>query len=209
MSNKPKIEKCQLLGPAHPYRGGLASIMEIMGRTFQSRGADVKIKTFTLQYPKILFPGKSQLTDRPAPDDLRIERCINTVNPLNWIKIGRKIKRERPDILILKYWTPFMAPCFGFISRIARKNSHTKVIVQIDNVIPHEHHIIDKPFTRYFINSVDGFVYMSDEVKRDLELFTTTKPVFFSPHPLFFNFCAMGSKSEACTKLALDKIDEI
>lgn len=198
------MKRITVLGPAHPYRGGLASIMEILARTFTARGSEVDIKTFTVQYPKFLFPGKSQYTDAPAPADLHIERCVNTVNPLNWIRIGRRIRRERPDAVLMKYWTPFMAPCFGTIARIARSNGHTRVIVQIDNVIPHEHHLIDKPFTSYFINSVDGFVYMSQQVKDDLDRFTSSKPALFSPHPLFVNFGQPASKAEACAELGLD-----
>jgi glycosyltransferase involved in cell wall biosynthesis len=198
------MKKVTVLGPAHPYRGGLASIMEIMARTFTARGAEVDIKTFTLQYPEFLFPGKTQYSDRPAPEDLTIERCVSTVNPFNWIKVGRRICRERPDVVLMKYWTPFMAPCFGTIARLARRNGHTKVLVQIDNVIPHEHHLIDRPCTAYFVNSVDGFVYMSQQVKDDLDQFTTTKPALFSPHPLFVNFGEAVSKEEACAKLGLD-----
>ena len=93
------MKKVTVLGPAHPYRGGLASIMEIMARTFTARGAEVDIKTFTLQYPEFLFPGKTQYSDRPAPEDLAIERCVSTVNPFNWIKVGRRICRERPDVV--------------------------------------------------------------------------------------------------------------
>ena len=198
------MKRITVLGPAHPYRGGLASIMEILARTFTARGSEVNIKTFTVQYPKFLFPGKSQYTDAPAPADLHIERCVDTVNPLNWIRIGRRIRRERPDAVLMKYWTPFMAPCFGTIARIARSNGHTRVIVQIDNVIPHEHHLIDRPFTSYFINSVDGFVYMSQQVKDDLDRFTTSKPALFSPHPLFVNFGQRATKAEACAELGLD-----
>ena len=198
------MKKVTVLGPAHPYRGGLASIVEIMARTFTARGAEVDIKTFTLQYPEFLFPGKTQYSDRPAPEDLAIERCVSTVNPFNWIKVGRRICRERPDVVLMKYWTPFMAPCFGTIARLARRNGHTKVLVQIDNVIPHEHHLIDRPCTAYFVNSVDGFVYMSQQVKDDLDQFTTTKPALFSPHPLFVNFGEAVSKEEACAKLGLD-----
>ena len=95
------MKKVTVLGPAHPYRGGLASIMEIMARTFAARGAEVDIKTFTLQYPEFLFPGKTQYSDRPAPEDLNIERCVSTVNPFNWIKVGRRIRRERPDVVLL------------------------------------------------------------------------------------------------------------
>ena len=84
--------KITILGPAHPYRGGLASIMEIMARTFQRRGDEVDIKTFTLQYPSLLFPGESQTVATPPPADLRICRCVNTMNPLNWVRVQGSTK---------------------------------------------------------------------------------------------------------------------
>ena len=195
--------KITILGPAHPYRGGLASIMEIMARTFQRRGDEVDIKTFTLQYPSLLFPGESQTVATPPPADLRICRCVNTMNPLNWVRVGRRIRRERPDFVLMKYWTPFMAPCFGTIARIARGNGHTKVLCQIDNVEPHEHHLTDKPFNRYYLHSVDGFVYMSEQVHSELRAYSEA-PALFSPHPLFENFGERVERSEACVRLGLD-----
>ncbi len=195
--------KITIVGPAHPYRGGLASIMETMAREFQHRGDDVDIKTFTVQYPKLLFPGKSQTLDSAAPEDLKIERLVNTMNPFNWIKIGRQIRRERPDFVLLKYWTPFMAPCFGTIARIARSNKHTKVICQIDNVEPHEHHLIDYPCNCYFLRSVDGYVYMSEQVNTELKEYTHN-PAIFSPHPMFENFGQRVDRDEACRTLELD-----
>lgn len=195
--------KITILGPAHPYRGGLASIMEIMARTFASRGNRVDIKTFTLQYPALLFPGKSQTLSTPPPSDLNICRCVNTVNPLNWLRVGRRIRRERPDFVLMKYWTPFMAPCFGTIARIARRNGHTKVLCQIDNVEPHERHATDKAFNRYYLRSVDGFVYMSEQVHGELAAYTQA-PALFSPHPLFENFGERVDRTEACVRLGLD-----
>lgn len=195
--------KITILGPAHPYRGGLASIMHTMARVYQREGHEVDLCTFTVQYPALLFPGKSQTVTTPAPEDLRIRREVNTCNPLNWWRVGRMLRRERPDFILLKYWTPFMAPCFGTIARLARKNGHTKVLCQIDNVEPHEHHIIDKPFNRYFLRSVDGFVYMSDEVGRQLRAYTDA-PARFSPHPRFENFGDRVDRVKACEALGLD-----
>ena len=179
---KPSL-KIAIVGPAHPYRGGLASIMETMAREYQQRGYEVNILTFTLQYPSLLFPGKSQTVETPAPQDLNIERCVSTINPLSWWRVGRRLRRERPDIVLMKYWTPFMAPCFGTIARLARKNKHTKVICQIDNVEPHEHHITDRIFNRYFLRSVDGFIYMSEQVHGELEAYTSA-PATPTPPPL-------------------------
>jgi glycosyltransferase involved in cell wall biosynthesis len=177
--------------------------MESMGREFQSRGYNVDIKTFTLQYPSLLFPGKSQTVTTPAPDDLRIERCVSTVNPISWWRVGRRLAKAKPDIVLMKYWTPFMAPCFGTIARLARKNGHTKVVCQIDNVEPHEPHLTDKMFNRYYLNSVDGFIYMSEQVHRELQSYTSAKALF-SPHPMFENFGQRVSREEACERLGLD-----
>lgn len=195
--------KIVVLGPAHPYRGGLASIMETMAREYQSRGHEVKVYTFTVQYPSLLFPGKSQFVTTPAPADLHIERVMNTVNPVNWVRLGLRLKRERPDMVLMKYWTPFMAPCFGTVARIARTNGVTKFICQVDNVEPHEHHIIDKPCNHYYLGAVDGFVYMSEQVGGELKAYTSV-PAIFSPHPMFENFGEAVERSVACEKLGLD-----
>ena len=177
--------------------------MESMAREFQSRGYDVEIITFTLQYPKLLFPGKSQTVDTPKPSDLSIRRAVSTVNPITWWRVGRELRRSAPDIVLMKYWTPFMAPCFGYIARQARKNGKTKVVCQIDNVEPHEHHITDKMFNRYYLNSVDGFIYMSEQVHRELKAYTSA-PALFSPHPMFENFGERVDRNEACQQLGLD-----
>ena len=195
--------KIAIVGPAHPYRGGLASIMETMAREYQSRGYDVRILTFTLQYPEFLFPGKSQTVDTPPPSDLNITRRVSTANPLSWISVGRELRRKQPDIVLMKYWTPFMAPCFGTIARIARGNGITKTICQIDNVEPHEHHITDRIFNRYFLGSMDGFIYMSEQVHSELKEYTSA-PALFSPHPMFENFGARVEREEACKRLDLD-----
>ncbi len=196
--------KIVILGPAHPYRGGLASIMETMAREYISRGDEVVIYTFSLQYPSLLFPGKSQTVDTPAPADLHIERIVNTCNPINWLIVGNRIRKEAPDMVLMKYWTPFMAPCFGTIARIARRNGKTKVICQIDNVNPHEHHITDRPFNHYYLGAVDGFVYMSEQVHGELTEYSSS-PALFSPHPMFSNFGSRVDRSEACRHLVLDE----
>ncbi len=195
--------KITVLGPAHPYRGGLASIMETMARHFSQHGNEVDIKTFTLQYPSLLFPGKSQTLTSPPPKDLEIERCVNSMNPFNWISIGLRLRRERPDFILMKYWTPFLSPCFATIARIARGNGHTKVLCQVDNVEPHEKRFIDKAFNHYYLRAVDGFIYMSEQVNKELKNYTNA-PALFSPHPLFGNFGERIAFEDACGGLGLD-----
>jgi glycosyltransferase involved in cell wall biosynthesis len=198
-------KKILILGTAHPFRGGLASYNERLAKQFQKEGHEVEIITFTTQYPNFLFPGKTQFSEEPAPENIKITRMVNSINPFNWLKVGNFIKNKRPDILIFKYWLPFMGPAFGTIARIAKKNKHTKIITILDNVVPHEHRIGDKAFTKYFLKPNDAFISMSKSVENDLKKFDTQKPRDFNPHPLFDNFGTPIHKNEAKNKLNLDQ----
>ncbi len=196
--------KIIIAGTAWPFRGGLAAYNERLARQFIAEGHDVSIVTFTTQYPSLLFPGKSQYLDAPAPAGLDIRREFSSVNPFTWLSAGRKIKKSEPGILIFKYWLPFMSPAFSTIARIARSNGKTKVIAIFDNVIPHERRPGDIFLTRLFVNSADGAVVMSESVKNDLLGFRKDIPVFLNPHPLFDNFGAGLDRKEALSKLGLD-----
>ena len=193
-----------ILGSAHPLRGGLASYNERLAQQFQAEGHGVAIYTFSLQYPNMLFPGKTQYSDTPAPQDISINVCVNSINPFNWLSVGRKIKKQQPDLLIIKYWTPFMSPCFGTIARMARSNGKTKVICIVDNLIPHEKHFYDSMLTAYFAKTVDGFVAMSQAVLLDIQSLKSNKPARLTPHPLYDNFGEAITREEALQKMGLD-----
>jgi glycosyltransferase involved in cell wall biosynthesis len=195
--------KIAYIGAAHPLRGGLATFNERLSTLLQEQGHEVTIYSFSLQYPSFLFPGKTQFTDEPAPRQLRIRSIINSVNPFNWIKVGRRIKKERPDLIIVKFWLPFMGPCFGTILRIVKGNNFTRVVSILDNVIPHEKRPGDVSFTKYFLKPVDAFVAMSREVLRDVQQFSS-RPAVYTPHPLYDNYGAAADKATACKQLGLD-----
>lgn len=196
--------KIVVLGTAWPYRGGIALFNERLAREFQKENDEVITYTFTLQYPSFLFPGKTQYSEEPAPQDMNIVRKVSSVNPFNWIKVGRELKKMAPDLIVIGFWLPFMAPCLGSIARIARKNGKTKVVSVVHNIVPHEHRIGDKMFASYFCNSVDGFVAMSDSVLNDLKLFDDVKPLVFCRHPLYDNFGQQVERSNALAELGLD-----
>ncbi len=195
--------KIIIVGTTYPFRGGLAAYNERLAREYMKQGNDVEIYTFSLQYPSFLFPGKSQFSTEPVPADLKINRTISSVNPLTWIKTGREIKRKSPDKIIFCYWMAFFAPCFGTIARNAR-NSKTKMIAMIHNMIPHEPTILDKLFPKYFVNAMDGFVAMTDSVVSDINKFDNLmKPKVVSPHPIYDHFGEQLPKNLAALKLGL------
>ena len=193
-----------IVGPAYPYRGGIADFNERLAREFQRKGHEVITYTFTLQYPNFLFPGKTQYSTSAAPEELTIVRKVNSVNPFNWIKVGREIRRQRPDMVMIRFWLPFLAPCLGTIARIIRRDKQIKVVGLLDNVIPHEHRIGDRVFARYMIKSLEGYVAMSEAVLADAKSFDDSKPLALTPHPLYDNFGTKVTREEAITHLGLD-----
>ncbi len=200
--------KIVIIGSAHPLRGGgLATYNERLAKEFQFQGNDVTIYTFSLQYPEFIFPGTTQYSTEPAPEDLNIKVCINSVNPFNWLSIGWHLKKQQPDLIVVRYWLPLMGPCLGTILRIAKKNKHTKVVCIADNIIPHEKRFGDNPFTKYFLKPVDGFITMSDKVLVDLKLFNNTKPAKAVLHPLYDNFGAAVSKEAARKELGIGNLE--
>ena len=196
-----------ILGTAYPYRGGLASYNERLARQFIAEGHDTEIITFTMQYPGFLFPGKTQYTSGRAPKDLKIVRLLNSVNPFSWIRTGNRIKNKNPDILLIKYWHPFMSPCFGTVARIAKRNKtgNTRVICVFDNVIPHEKNITDRLLTKYFTSIIDGAIVMSRSVGEDLNQFRVNIPVLYNPHPLYDNYGSLLPREEALKRLKLSE----
>lgn len=202
---KEKSRKIVILGSAYPYRGGLAAYNERLAREFIRRGDEVTVVTFTLQYPSFMFPGKTQYSSEAAPEGLDIRRMVNSIWPISWIKSGRKIASMQPDILVIKYWLPYMAPSLGSVARIVKRLCpQTRVVSILDNMIPHEHRPGDRLCSRYFCGSVDGFIAMSESVLGDVSQFDTVKPRTLQLHPLYDHYGDAVDRQEACEHLGLD-----
>jgi glycosyltransferase involved in cell wall biosynthesis len=202
------VNSIVIIGPGWPLRGGLAAFDEQLVKTFCQKKINTRLETFSLQYPSLLFPGTSQYSNEPSPQDVNIKVSINSINPLNWLWVGFRIKREKPDLIIVRYWIPFLAPCLGTICRIIKSNHHTKVIALIDNMVPHEKRIGDYFLTTYFAKAIDGFITMSEKVTKDVKTFSH-KPILNSPHPIFAHFGAPISKLQARQSLGINEADKI
>ncbi|RNI35235.1 glycosyltransferase [Hanamia caeni] len=203
-------QKIIIIGPAYPLRGGgIATFNERLAKEFIDEGFDLTIYTFSYQYPSFLFPGKTQYSTEPAPEGIPIKIKINSINPFNWIKVGNELRRLKPDVIVVRFWLPFMGPCLGTILRRVKKNHHTKIICIADNVLPHEKRPGDKWLTKYFLKPVDAFITMSEKVFADLKTFVKNKPVRLIAHPLYDNFGDIISKETARKKLAIRMDDKV
>lgn len=198
------MSKILIVGPAYPFRGGgITTFNERLCKEFLDMGHDCSILSFSLQYPSIFFPGKTQYADGPAPEGLRIRPLINSINPLNWWKVGRMIRDEQYDLVVFRCWISFMAPALGTLARIIRRNRHSRIVAITDNVIPHEQRFFDAPLTRYFLSACDGFLTMSHSVLRQLQAMNLGKPAVYVPHPMYDMFGEAMRKESAKEKLGL------
>lgn len=202
MNHKKKIV---IIGPAHPLRGGIAVFNERLAEVLQDDGHEVIIYSFSLQYPNFLFPGKTQYSEDAPPTQLNIKVKVNSVNPFNWIKVGHEIQQMNPDIVIGRFWLPFMGPCFGTILRIIKRNRKTRIIGFVDNIIPHEKRPGDYILAKYFVGACDAFLVMSKSVEAQLRTFTKDKPIALAEHPISDNFGKAVSHENALEYLQLSK----
>ena len=198
--------KVIIIGPAFPFRGGIANFNNALAQAYHDRGDNITLYSFTLQYPSFLFPGTTQYETGEAPKNLKIKTFINSVNPFNWIQVARKINKENPDYIIIRYWLPFMAPCLGSIARLLNKK--IKILAITDNVIPHEKRMGDTIFTKYFIKSCDAFLTLSASVLDDLSKFTKTTVKKYIPHPIYDVFGEKIAKEKAIKNLGLNPEDK-
>jgi glycosyltransferase involved in cell wall biosynthesis len=191
------------IGPAYPLRGGIADFNEQFSKHLLMHGYDTRIISYKMQYPKFLFPGKTQLTSSIKPALLDIESKIHSLNPINWRITAQYICSQQPDVVIIHYWMPFFAPALGCIAKYIRKHSSTKVIGLCHNLIPHERKPFDTQLTKCFTKHCDSFICMSKTVLQQLSEIEPTKKAILTPHPLYNNFGDLVSKEKACEILKL------
>ena len=184
-------------------RGGIAHFIALLASHLKTRHS-VGIFSFTRQYPAFLFPGKTQMEEGTPGIPVDASAEIDSVNPFNWIRVGLKVRRERPDVILYKYWMPFFGPCFGTICAIARWRRATRVIAICDNVIPHEHRPGDTVFTKYAFAFTDGYIVMSDSVEKDLQAMVRHPRYVKAAHPVYEIFGAGVPKSDARARLGLE-----
>ena len=196
-------KKVLLLGPAYPYRGGIADTQNYLAQNLSRLGHEVLVYTFKYQYPKLLFPGKTQYSSVPMPKGIDIKRKIHSINPINWIKISNEINHYDPDIVLFRYWTPFLAPCWIWIAK--RLSSKIKKIALVDNWIPHDKKPWDKTMNDLFGKTMDAFVTLSNAVVKEIMEDKPKTPIWSGFHPIADDLPKIISKAQARKKLGWSK----
>ena len=188
-----------IIGPAHPYRGGIADTNESLAQALIEQGQDVEIFSFSRLYPSRLFPGKTQFSSKEKPEEINIERCIDSIGPNSWRKTAKAINKMAPSLVIFRYWSPFLGPCLGTIARLIK----TKCVTIVDNAISHEPKFGESFFLHYMLAAQDGVISLSHHTSKQLN-FIKSKPCLTYPHPINKGLASMIEKEKARSILGLD-----
>tara|TARA_B100000700_G_scaffold319580_1_gene414984 strand:- start:75 stop:1259 length:1185 start_codon:yes stop_codon:yes gene_type:complete len=198
-----------IIGPGYPLRGGISESNQALNNYFQAIGQKSKIVSYSLQYPRIFFPGKNQSIERRSTQhNHNTINLINTLNPFSWIKTFNWVLKKKPDYVIVRYWHPYFAFCLGVIARMLRKRS-IFIIAWIDNVYPHEHMPFQKKLLNFFLNSCHAFMVMSNSVKEQLIKTGSIqgRKIQISPHPIYNIFGNMVEKNIARKRIGISEKD--
>lgn len=175
-----------LVGPLHPWRGGLAQYLQLLGGALAPR-ADVRAVTFTRQYPDFLFPGTSQLDPQAPLPEFPTAAMLDSIDPRSWRRVAAHLEAFAPGAIVLKWWMPFFAPAFASSVGPLRRRG-TRVILVCDNLVPHEPRFFDAAFSAWMMRNSDGYLVMSDSVERDLDRLKPGAPRRRVPHPFYAQF---------------------
>jgi glycosyltransferase involved in cell wall biosynthesis len=104
-----------VLGPGHPFRGGVARTTTELVCSLQARGHEMHFLTPQRQYPGWLYPGRSDL-DRDACARIDCaEAALDPLNPLSWFGSRRRALALDGDAWIIPYWTWAWAGLWQFL----------------------------------------------------------------------------------------------
>ncbi len=194
-------KRIALVGPAAPFRGGIAQFTDTIASGMRERGHHVYVATFKRQYPAFLYPGKSQF-DAEKKAIASAERLIDSVNPVTWIQTAKEISRQGVTAVVFQYWMPYFAPAYATIaSRL--KNQGIPVLAVVHNVVPHEKHVGDDQLGKYFLDKCDAYLTLSDAVAEDLRELGMTAPNETVAHPVYQHFGETIPREEARSRLGV------
>lgn len=196
-----------LVGPAYPFRGGIAHYLALLYVALKEKGHRVSVLSLIKQYPKLLFPGKSQEEPGGAAAKVEATRMLSPMGPLTWVRTAMEIRRRRADLVIFKYWMPFFAISYCVICLLTRSWTRAKILYICHNIVPHEKKPGDLLLTKLALRFVDYFLVMSDAVQADVLRFRPDAVFRQVPHPVY-DFFSRGAFDREASQAKLDLREE-
>ena len=197
--------KVALVGPVYPYRGGIAHYTTMLYRALREQGHEVLMVSFKRQYPRWLYPGRSDKD--PSKKPLIVEDAkywIDSLNPITWLTTFWRVRGYRPDVLVLQWWTTFWAPAWFTLGVLNRLFLRRPLVVICHNVLPHEVRWWDPWLARMVLRWGTRFIVQSEDERQRLLLLLPRAQATVVPLPVFDMFVSERvPKEEARRRLGL------
>ncbi len=181
------LSRIGLMGPVLPYRGGIAQYTTMLHRTLRSQ-SELLTLSFKRQYPKWLYPGKSDL--EPGYEEYHesgVFYVLNSMNPYTWLKVCRLLIEHGPHLVVIPWWTIFWSQCFGLIARYLRYRG-IQVMFLCHNVVEHESVFWKVKLTRLVLSQCSTFLVHTREEAARLKALVPKARIAVHPHPIFNQF---------------------
>lgn len=189
-----------LIGPVYPYKGGISHYTSLLCRALRQKH-EVIMVSYKMQYPKFLFKKEQKDYSNKSFQVDDTKYWIHTANPINLFLAARRIRKLRPDAVILQWWHPYFAPCYRILATLL---GEIPLLITCHNVFPHERFPLDRFLTRMVLKRADGYIVQSHLDEKDL---LTVKPdanYVVTPHPTYNAFKMKNmSRAEARELLAV------
>jgi len=196
--------KISLIGPVYPYRGGIAHFTTLLALKLEEAGHEVQVISFRKQFPKWLYPGKSDKDTSEGRVKVDAHFVLSPLNPLDWLKTIGLINKFEPDRVLFQWWVTFWGLALGIITRSLKRKGFD-IHCLIHNTLPHEPKFFDSSITKYALSAVDSFVVMNEREANTIKRTICNNAIIkHSPLPVFqvFNNRFL-SKNDARTLLSL------
>lgn len=157
-----------IVGPSHPYKGGVAAHTTTLAHELADAGHDVTLVSWSHLYPSLLYPGE-QAVPGGAPDVEpypRTIRALSWARPDTWIRTGRRLRDM--DAIIVVHVIPPVIPAHlallraAGVARTSVTGTGPRTIVIAHNVLPHEARPGDRQLLEALLRRVDSVVVHSD-----------------------------------------------
>jgi glycosyltransferase involved in cell wall biosynthesis len=178
-------KKIVVIGPSYPYRGGIAVVVASLCNSLATEH-DVELINFSLLYPSLLFPGKTQFDESESKTvSFPSKRLLNSINPISWYNVAKVIQAAKPDLIMMEWYHPFFALCFRGVYTFLPKKYKGRILITADNVISHEARFVEKALTKIGINIASQYMVFSEVVREDIKAYAKDKKVYKAQLPPF------------------------
>ena len=179
------MKKIVLIGPVYPYKGGISHYTSLLYKAL-SKKYDVELISYKMQYPSWLYKKEQKDFSNNLFQIEGTKFLLHTANPFNIIRVGWRIRKEKPDMVIMQWWHPYFAPCYWLLEKIIGK--HIKKLFICHNVFPHERFPMDRFLTKLVLKKGDAFIVHSKSDGEDLLTIKPDAKYKQNPHPTYNAF---------------------